>query len=114
MTVGHSVETSEFITDCLGRWYHWQGQSAYPQAQEVLLLLDCGGPSGANRKVFKEDLIHLSARLEVKFRVAHYPSYTSKWNPIEHRVFCHVERSLGGMILDSYEKVREAIARGCD
>ena len=77
----------------------------------MLLLLDGGGPSGANRKVFKEDLIHLSAGLERTIRVAHYPSYTSQWNPIEHRVFPHVERSLGGMILDSYEKVREAIAR---
>jgi hypothetical protein len=110
MTIGTSAETSEFIADCLARWYHWCGQYWYSEADEVLLTFDAGGANGVNSKIFKEDMINLSARLELKIRIAHYPPYTSKWHPVEHRLFSQVERSLGGLVLDSYERLREAAA----
>jgi hypothetical protein len=60
---------------------------------------------------FKEDLVALSRRLGLRLRVAHYPPYTSKWHPIEHRLFSQVERSLSGIILDSPQTALAAVAR---
>lgn len=110
VNIGTSAETSEFVADCLARWYHWHGQYHYPCANELLLTFDSGGANGIHSNLFKEAMINLSARLGLKFRIAHYPPYTSKWNQIEHRFFSHLERSLGGLVLDSYERLREAAA----
>jgi len=60
---------------------------------------------------FKEDLVALSERLGRPLRIAHYPPYTSKWHPIEHRLFSHVERALRGVILDSYDTAMHAVQR---
>ena len=111
MTIGTSAETSEFVTDSIARWYHLCGRHWYPEADEMLLLFDAGGANGINSTRFKEDMINLSARIKKKIRVAHYPPYTSKWNPIEHRLFSHVERSLGGIALSSVQRIRDAVAR---
>ena len=69
-------------------------------------------PEAAARSLrFREDLVALSARLGLPLRIAHYPPYTSKWHPIEHRLFCHVERALRGVMLDSHETVLKAVQR---
>jgi hypothetical protein len=110
INIGTSAETSQFIADSIARWYHWCGQYWYPDADEILLTFDSGGANGIHSKLFKEDMINLSARLGLKIRIAHYPPYTSKWNQIEHRLFSHLERSLGGLVLDSFELLRQAAA----
>ena len=74
-----------------------------------MLLLDNGAANAARSRLFKEDLIALSARLGLTIRVAHYPPYTSKWNPNEHRLFCHVERAWSGIILDSPETALKTV-----
>jgi hypothetical protein len=79
------------------RWAH------YPDAEEILMLFDGGGANAARSWRFKEDLVALAKRLGRRLRIAHYPPYTSKWNPIEHRLFSPVERSWRGVILDSPE-----------
>jgi hypothetical protein len=110
VNIGTSAETSQFIADSIARWYHWYGQYHYRSADELLLTFDSGGANGIHSNIFKEDMINLSARLGLKFRIAHYPPYTSKWNLIEHRFFSHLERSLGGLVLDSFDRLREAAA----
>ena len=109
ITVGTTHETSEFVCDAIARCWHWYGRFKYPNAKEILLLFDAGGANSIHSTRFKEDLIGLSRRTGLKLRVTHYPPYTSKWNPIEHRLFSQLEKSLRGIIPDSIETVCEAI-----
>ena len=83
----------------------------YPDAAELILLCDCGGANAARSLRFKEDMIELTRHLGLRVRIAHYPPYTSKWHPIEHRLFSHVERSLRGVILDCPETALDAVQR---
>lgn len=101
MTLGTSRETSAFVCDAIELAWVTLFKSLYPRATEILLLFDCGGANAARSLRFKEDLIALSAQLGLRLRIAHYPPYTSKWNPIEHRLFSQVERRWRGIILDT-------------
>lgn len=111
INIGTSSETAQFICDGIARWWNWMGRYDYPGADEVMITLDSGGPSGVRSVVFKEKLVELSERIEMKLRIAHYPPYTSKWHPIEHRLFPHVSRALSGVILKSVEMVKELIEK---
>jgi len=111
MTLGTSRETSAFICEAIASTWEEHLCSRYGRCTEIVLTFDCGGANAARSLRFKEDLVALSARLGLPLRVAHYPPYTSKWHPIEHRLFSHVERSLRGVILDSHETALEAIQR---
>ena len=73
------------------------------------MLADGGGSNSSRHYIFKEDLQNLVDKIGVEIRVAHYPPYTSKWNPVEHRVFPHITRSLKGVILRSHDYVKELI-----
>lgn len=88
---GH--DTSEFACDNVFRWWQTFGRVWYPRADSILLLCDCGGSNDYRRYVFKEQLQRLAERLQLEVRVAHYPPYTSKYNPVEHRLFPHVTRA---------------------
>jgi hypothetical protein len=111
MTLGASRETSAFVRDAIALAWQECLQAHYPEATEILLTFDCGGANAARSLRFKEDLIELSDRLGLPLRIAHYPPYTSKWHPIEHRLFSHVERSLRGVVLDCHETALDAIQR---
>ena len=111
MTLGTSRETSAFVCDAIALSWREGIQACYPEATEILLTFDCGGANAARSLRFKEDVIELSDRLGLPLRIAHYPPYTSKWHPIEHRLFSHVERSLRGVILDCHETARDAVQR---
>jgi hypothetical protein len=101
-----SHDTSELACDSLAMWWEEQGRAAYPRAKKLLLLCDGGGSNSATRYVFKEGLQKLANRLGIEIRVAHYPPYCSKYNPIEHRLFPHVTRACRGVIFRSLETVR--------
>jgi hypothetical protein len=111
ITLGFSHDTSEFACDSLGLWWRRYGQSAYPKAKSILLLCDGGGSNNARHYIFKEDLQRLVNKIGVPIRVAHYPPYCSKYNPIEHRLFPHVTRALSGVILKAVELVKKLIQR---
>jgi hypothetical protein len=101
-----SHETSELACDSIATWWEGHGRPAYPRATKLLVLCDGGGSNSASRYVFKEDLQKLANRLGPEIRVAHYPPYCSKYNPIEHRVFPHVTRACRGVIFRTLETVR--------
>jgi hypothetical protein len=84
---------------------------AYPDATSILLLCDGGVSNAANCHVFKHALQQLVSRIGVEIRVAHYPPYCSKYNPIEHRMFPHVTKSCQGIVFDSTEMVVRAMSR---
>jgi hypothetical protein len=109
VTIGTSAETPAFVAGCLSRWWAFRGRYDYPDAGEVLILLDSGGANAARSIQFKHELLKLAAHTGLKFRVAHYPPYCSKWNPIEHRFFPHVQRSIQGICLDSAETMKRCI-----
>lgn len=109
VNIGTSKDTSEFACDSLRQWWYNQGICDYPNATSILILCDSGGSNSYRHYIFKEDLEKLANEIRVEIRIAHYPSYASKWNPIEHRLFCHITRSLKGVILKSYDIVKELI-----
>ena len=75
-----------------------------------MILCDCGGSNNARYYIFKEKLQLLVDKIGVEIRIAHYPPYTSKYNPIEHRLFPHVTRSCHGLIFKNIKIIEEAIA----
>jgi hypothetical protein len=105
INLGLSHDTTQFACDSL-RWY-WNriGRLSYPHAKSMLLLVDCGGSNAASKYLFKQDLQAVANSLGMAIRVAHYPSYCSKYNPIERRFFPHVSRVCTGMLFDTLETV---------
>ena len=77
----------------------------------MLLLFDCGGSNSASKYLFKHDLQLVSNRTQMTIRVAHYPSYCSKYNPIERRLFPHLSRVCTGMLFDTLERVVELMRK---
>ncbi|WP_430738959.1 ISAzo13-like element transposase-related protein, partial [Thiorhodovibrio winogradskyi] len=104
MTLGTSRETIVFVYDAIARAWLALFKALYPRATEILLQFDCGGANAVRSLRFKEDLIALSAQQGRRLRIAHYPPYTFKWNPIVHRLFRQIERRWRGVILDTPQK----------
>ena len=109
VNIGVSKDTSEFACDSIREWWYNEGVNNYPHATSILILCDCGGSNSYRHYIFKEDLQKLADEIGVEIRISHYPPYASKWNPIEHRLFCHITRSMKGVIFKSYELVKELI-----
>jgi hypothetical protein len=111
VTIGTSRDTSEFACDSIRQWWNNHGRLLYPYAISILMVMDGGGSNSSRHSIFKQDLQALVDELGIDIRVAHYPPYTSKWNPIEHRVFPHITRTLQGMVLTSHQITKELIER---
>jgi hypothetical protein len=110
VTLGTSHDTSAFACDCLLQWWQRYGQPTYADADSLLLLCDGGGSNSARTYLFKQDLEKLGQDMGSEIRVAHYPPYTSKYNPIEHRLFPHLTRACQGVIFTSVELVKDLMA----
>jgi DDE family transposase len=111
INLGLSHDTSRFACDSLAYWWDRFGRAAFPRATSILTLCDGGGSNASNRHVFKYHLEQLAERIGLEIRVAHYPPYCSKYNPIEHRFFPHVTRVCQGLLFTSLEVVCQAMAR---
>jgi hypothetical protein len=107
ITLGTSKDTSEFVCENLAWYWQQELQWHYPQAEALLLLCDGGGSNNCRHTLVKWDLFQLAQQLGVTLLVAHYPAYCSKWNPIEHRLFCHLHRAWKGTIFHSLDLVKE-------
>ena len=104
-------DTGQLAVAAIGRWWHRLGKWRYPAEAPLLLLADCGGSNGYRVPLFREQLQLLANQLGKVIRVCHLPPYCSKYNPIDHRLFCHISRSLQSLMLRSIELIREAIER---
>ena len=111
LTIGTSHDTSEFACACIQLWWLTYGRIDYPNATEILLLCDCGGSNNVRHYIFKQDLQALATQLGIAIRIAHYPPYTSKYNPIEHRLFPHVTRACQGVVFKTIETVQAFMAK---
>jgi len=104
-------DTGQLAADAIRRWWFRIGKWRYPADSPILLLADCGGSNGYRVPLFREQLQCLSNRLCRTIHVSHLPPYCSKYNPIDHRLFCHISRSLSSVMIKSIESIRDAIQR---
>ena len=109
INIGVSCETAEFICDSVRKWWKSRGIKEYSRANKILILCDAGGANSYRHNVFKVELQKLSNKINMKLKVAHYPPYASKWNPIEHLVFPHVTRSIEGVLIKTVEEAKNII-----
>ncbi len=106
-----SSDTTEFACDCIKSWWNTAGIIEYPEATSILVLADAGGSNSCRYNIFKEDLQKVSNEIGIEIRMAHFPPYTSKYNPVDHRVFCHITRACQGVLLTSIELLKELVER---
>lgn len=109
VSIGVSFETAEFLCDSLKNWWLKEGKKGYPQASEILIFCDSGGANSYRHNIFKVELQKLSNEINMSLKMVHYPPYTSKWNPIEHRVFPHITRSMAGVPLNTVDEAKQRI-----
>lgn len=111
ITLGIQNETAQFISDALKKWWDTIGQRHYPTATSILVLCDAGGANSYRHHTFKFALQALANKIGMPIRICHYPPYASKWNPIEHRVFPHVTRTMEGVPLKSVSEAKDLIKK---
>jgi hypothetical protein len=111
INIGKEAETAEFLVDSLIFWWVNYGLKKYPDAKKILMLFDAGGANSYRHHLFKTAIIRLTKEIGIEVHIKHYPSYASKWNPIEHRVFCHVARVIKGVFIRSFEEFKNLVAR---
>jgi hypothetical protein len=92
-------------------WWYTYGRYRYLHATSILLKCDGGGSNDARHFLFKQDLQALADEIGIEIRIAHYPPYCSKYNPIEHRLFPHVTRACQGVVFASLELVKELMEK---
>jgi hypothetical protein len=105
VSVGTDYDTSEFAVESIRRWWFKMGQSRYSQADHLLITADCGGSNGYRVRLWKVALQKLANETGIQISVCHFPPGTSKWNKIEHRMFCHISMNWRGKPLVSHEVV---------
>lgn len=106
--LAEGADTGELACQAVGRWWNRLGRRKFDYGTPVLLLADCGGSNGYRVPLFRYHLSELAQRLERTFRVCHLPPYCSKYNPIDHRLFCHLTRSLEALQLTDVEVIFNA------
>lgn len=105
VNVGISHDTAEFSVESIRRWWKQMGRCAYRDATDLLITADSGGSNSARTRLWKTELQQLADEIGLRIHVCHYPPGTSKWNKIEHRMFCHITQNWRGRPLDSVETV---------
>ena len=105
VSVGISSDTAEFSVAALRRWHRLLGRNRYPQLQRLLVTADSGGSNGARNRLWKWELQRLADDLGVIIEVCHFPPGTSKWNKVEHRLFCHITSNWRGQPLTDHQVV---------
>ncbi|MCK5678656.1 MAG: ISAzo13 family transposase [Flavobacteriaceae bacterium] len=104
-----SKDTSKFCKFCIKQWWGNHGKNDYPDATSILVLCDGGGSNSSRHYVFKEAMFELANELNIEIRIAHYPPYCSKYNPIEHKLFPHITRAWSGIVLDRVVTMKNLI-----
>ena len=111
INIGLSRDTSKFACDSFQWYWNRIGKQRYPDATSILLACDGGGSNSSRKYIFKYDLQKLSEAIGIEIRVAHYPPYCSKYNPIERRLFAHIGRACSGMLFDTIDTVVKLMRR---
>jgi len=110
VSVGIDHDTARFATEAIRRWWRKMGVKRHRQARELLITADGGGSNGSRCRLWKVALQDLATHLGLPIHVCHFPPGTSKWNKIEHRMFCHITQNWRGQPLVSHEVILNLIA----
>ena len=102
VSVGVSHDTGAFAVASIGQWWQRMGKMAYPEAKSLLVTADSGGSNGARTRLWKWELQKLADKIGLAISVCHFPPGTSKWNKIEHRMFCFITQNWRGRPLLSH------------
>jgi hypothetical protein len=109
VSVGTDHDTPAFAVESIARWWRYMGKRAYPDAQTLLITADAGGSNSARSRLWKVELQRFADRSGLAISVSHFPPGTSKWNKIEHRLFCHITENWRGRPLVDHETVVQLI-----
>jgi len=109
VSVGIDHDTARFAAASIGRWWRKMGRKRYRQAKELMITADCGGRNNSRTRLWKVSLQALSDDLGLRLSICHFPPGTSKWNKIEHRMFCHITQNWRGRPLTSYAAIVQLI-----
>jgi hypothetical protein len=110
VSVGIDNDTAQFSVNSIRRWLNLMGRERYPNTDQIMITADGGGSNGSRVRLFKVELQKLADETRLTLQVCHYPPGTSKWNKIEHRLFCHITENWRGTPLTSRLAVVELIA----
>jgi hypothetical protein len=105
VNVGIDHDTAEFAVESIRRWWFRMGRAVYAEAKELLITADSGGSNGSRNRLWKVSLQGLADETGLEITVCHFPPGTSKWNKIEHRMFCHITENWRGRPLVSHAVV---------
>ncbi len=109
VNVGIDHDTSALAVESIRRWWSVMGSRAYPSTKNLLITADAGGSNGYRRRAWKTELQRFANETGLTVHVVHFPPGTSKWNKIEHRLFCHLSKNWRGRPLFDYTTVIELI-----
>ena len=110
VSVGIDHDTAEFAVDSIRHWWNRMGQPTYPEAKELLITADAGGSNHYRARLWKCQLQKMADATGLSISVCHFPPGTSKWNKIEHRMFCHITANWRGRPLETREVIVNLIA----
>jgi hypothetical protein len=105
VNVGVDHDTPAFAVASIRAWWFRMGRRAYPQSPALLITADCGGSNSYRARLWKTELQRLASETGLEISVCHFPPGTSKWNKIEHRMFCHITENWRARPLISHEVV---------
>jgi transposase len=103
VNLGTSRDTAEFAVESIFRWWETIGKHTFPNATKLMITCDCGGSNGYKTRMWKYQLSQLAHQIGVEIHVSHFPPGTSKWNKVEHRLFCYISKNWQGKPLVSIE-----------
>lgn len=109
VNVGRDHDTPAFAVASLCQWWHEMGKRRHPEAGELFITADAGGSNGYRSRAWKHGLQQFADDTGVRIHVSYFPPGTSKWNRIEHRLFCHLTQNWRGKVLRTFETVVELI-----
>lgn len=110
VSVGIDHDTAEFAVESIRHWWFEMGKALYPRSKHLLITADCGGSNGYRTRLWKLKLQELADEIAMTIHVCHLPPGTSKWNKIEHRMFCHITQNWRGRPLTSRQVVVNLIS----
>ena len=105
VNLGISKDTAEFAAESISRWWLTVGKNTYPEAKKIYINCDGGGSNGSRVRLFKLQLQEFANQSNLEVHVSHFPPGTSKWNKIEHRLFCYISSNWRGQPLVNIETI---------
>ena len=113
VNVGTSHDTSEFAVESISRWWEAVGKHTFPDSKRIYINCDCGGSNGYRVRMWKYQLQQFADRTGLEVSVSHFPPGTSKWNKVEHRLFCYISKNWQGKPLVDVQTAVDLIGSTC-